>query len=101
MSVLNEVLDANKKYVESFGEKGKLALPPARQFAILTCMDARLDPAKYAGLSEGDAHVFVTLVHAHLMMQFAHLLSHTNFLAQRNGLSFTTAIAAWSSLQTR
>ena len=34
-----------------------MALPPARQFAILTCMDARLDPAKYAGLSEGDAHV--------------------------------------------
>jgi carbonic anhydrase len=57
MSVLNEVLDANNKYVASFGEKGKLALPPARQFAILTCMDARLDPAKYAGLSEGDAHV--------------------------------------------
>ena len=57
MSVLNEVVDANNKYVESFGEKGKLALPPARQFAILTCMDARLDPAKYAGLSEGDAHV--------------------------------------------
>src|ERR1700692_4002325 len=25
--------------------------------AILTCMGARLDPAKYAGLSEGDAHV--------------------------------------------
>ena len=57
MSVLNEVLEANKKYVSGFGEKGKLALPPARQFAILTCMDARLDPAKYAGLSEGDAHV--------------------------------------------
>jgi len=32
-------------------------MPPARQFAILTCMDARLDPAKYAGLAEGDAHV--------------------------------------------
>lgn len=57
MSVLQEVLSANKKYVEGFGEKGNLALPPARQFAILTCMDARLDPAKYAGLSEGDAHV--------------------------------------------
>lgn len=57
MSVLNEVLAANAQYVENFGEKGKLALPPARQFAILTCMDARLDPAKYAGLSEGDAHV--------------------------------------------
>jgi carbonic anhydrase len=57
MAVLDEVLAANKSYVASFGEKGALALPPARQFAILTCMDARLDPAKYAGLSEGDAHV--------------------------------------------
>ena len=57
MSVLKEVLDANAAYVQGFGEKGSLALPPARQFAILTCMDARLDPAKYAGLSEGDAHV--------------------------------------------
>jgi carbonic anhydrase len=27
------------------------------RFAILTCMDARLDPAKYGGLAEGDAHV--------------------------------------------
>jgi len=57
MSVLNEVLSANKNYVEGFGERGALALPPARRFAILTCMDARLDPAKYAGLVEGDAHV--------------------------------------------
>jgi carbonic anhydrase len=32
-------------------------MPPGRRFAILTCMDARLDPVKYAGLSEGDAHV--------------------------------------------
>jgi carbonic anhydrase len=55
--VLKEVLSANKKYSEQFGEKGKLAMPPARRFAILTCMDARLDPAKYAGLSEGDAHI--------------------------------------------
>ena len=57
MSVHLEVLAANAAYAESFGSKGELALPPARQFAILTCMDARLDPAKYAGLSEGDAHV--------------------------------------------
>ena len=54
--VLTEVLGANRDYAASF-EKGDLAMPPARQFAILTCMDARLDPAKYAGLSEGDAHV--------------------------------------------
>lgn len=56
-TVLNEVLAANAAYAEGFGEKGRLALPPARGFAILTCMDARLDPAKYAGLAEGDAHV--------------------------------------------
>jgi carbonic anhydrase len=57
MSVLEEVLAANDTYASSFGAKAKLGLPPARRFAILTCMDARLDPAKYAGLSEGDAHV--------------------------------------------
>src|ERR1700712_5256118 len=57
MSVLPEVLAANATYAAEFGEKSELALPPARHFAILTCMDARLDPAKYAGLSEGDAHV--------------------------------------------
>jgi carbonic anhydrase len=56
-NVLSEVLAANGSYAASFGDKGKLALPPARKFAILTCMDARIDPAKLAGLSEGDAHV--------------------------------------------
>jgi carbonic anhydrase len=56
-TVLNDVLRANDKYAASFGDKGKLALPPARQFAILTCMDARLHPSKFAGLAEGDAHV--------------------------------------------
>jgi len=55
--ILDEVLKANHAYAASFGEKGKLPMPPGRRFAILTCMDARLDPAKFAGLSEGDAHV--------------------------------------------
>jgi carbonic anhydrase len=55
--ILKEVLASNATYAESFGEKAKLAMPPARRFAILTCMDARLDPAKFAGLAEGDAHV--------------------------------------------
>ncbi len=55
--ILTEVLSANQSYAATFGEKANLALPPARGFAILTCMDARLDPAKYAGLAEGDAHV--------------------------------------------
>lgn len=53
----DEVLRANQTYVKNFGDKGKLGLPPARRIAILTCMDARIDPAKLAGLREGDAHV--------------------------------------------
>lgn len=57
MSVLNEVLTANEAYAANFGARSELALPPARRFAILACMDARMDPAKFAGLSEGDAHV--------------------------------------------
>src|SRR3977135_2818810 len=57
MSILQEVLKANETYAARFGAKSQLAMPPARRFAILTCMDARLDPAKFAGLSEGDAHV--------------------------------------------
>jgi carbonic anhydrase len=55
--ILDDVLSANQQYVAAFNDKGSLALPPARGLAILTCMDARLDPAKYAGLAEGDAHV--------------------------------------------
>lgn len=55
--VLEEVLAANARYANSFGDKANLPMPPGRRFAVLTCMDARLDPAKYAGLAEGDAHV--------------------------------------------
>ena len=55
--ILSEVLAANQAYAKNFGNKGQLPMPPARHFAILTCMDARLDPGKYAGLAEGDAHV--------------------------------------------
>jgi carbonic anhydrase len=54
---LREVLDANRRYVENFGDKAKLVGAPKRRLAILTCMDARMDPAKFAGLNEGDAHV--------------------------------------------
>jgi carbonic anhydrase len=55
--IKEEVLAANANYSTNFGDKGKLPMPPGRCFAVLTCMDARLDPAKYAGLAEGDAHV--------------------------------------------
>jgi carbonic anhydrase len=55
-NIFDEVLGANAQYAGAF-DKGDLPMPPGRHFAILTCMDARLDPAKYAGLAEGDAHV--------------------------------------------
>jgi carbonic anhydrase len=55
--ILSGVLEANAEYSANFTSKEKLAMPPARRLAILTCMDARLDPAKFAGLAEGDAHV--------------------------------------------
>jgi len=56
-TVLDEVLAANAAYAADFGDKANLPMPPGRHFAILTCMDARLDPARFAGLAEGDAHI--------------------------------------------
>jgi carbonic anhydrase len=56
-TIVDEVLSANATYARSFGDRRRLAMPPSRRFAVLTCMDARLDPAKFAGLAEGDAHV--------------------------------------------
>jgi carbonic anhydrase len=56
MSVLDELQTANEAYASQFS-KGALPMPPARHFAVVTCMDARLDPAKFLGLEEGDAHV--------------------------------------------
>ena len=61
--ILHEVLDANKAYVADFGDKKDLALPPA-------ICDARLDPAKYAGLSEGDAHVIRNAMKQRVLLFF-------------------------------
>jgi carbonic anhydrase len=56
MSVVDEVTAANERYASGFA-KGELPTPPARKLAVVTCMDARLDPARFLGLEEGDAHV--------------------------------------------
>jgi carbonic anhydrase len=56
MSVVDEVTEANERYASEFA-KGDLPLPPGRKLAVVTCMDARLDPARFLGLEEGDAHV--------------------------------------------
>jgi carbonic anhydrase len=56
MAVRDEIQSANEQYASSF-DKGGLPMPPGRKFAVVTCMDARLDPAGFLGLDEGDAHV--------------------------------------------
>ena len=56
MSVIDEVTAANENYASGFA-KGSLPAPPGKKLAVVTCMDARLDPARFLGLEEGDAHV--------------------------------------------
>ena len=56
MPVTDEIRSANERYSQGFS-KGDLPMPPGRQFAVVTCMDARIDPARALGLEEGDAHV--------------------------------------------
>ena len=56
MSAIDQLLENNERYSESF-EGGDLPIPPAKKIAIVTCMDARLSPYVMLGLHEGDAHV--------------------------------------------
>jgi carbonic anhydrase len=55
MSVVPEYLDRNADYVATFA--GQRPLPPAKQLAVVACMDARLHVSKVLGLEEGDAHI--------------------------------------------
>jgi carbonic anhydrase len=55
-SVTDQVVQANQEFAQTF-EHGHLRMPPARNLAVLTCMDARLHPEKFLGLDFGDAHV--------------------------------------------
>lgn len=56
MAVFDEFLESNGQYAESFDD-GDLSAPPARQVAVVTCMDARLDPWQFLGMDLGDAHI--------------------------------------------
>src|SRR5436305_8969781 len=56
MSEVDRLREANASFAEGF-DKGDLEIPPARPLAVLTCIDARLDPARFLGLDIGDAHV--------------------------------------------
>ncbi len=53
----DKILAANQEFIKQFGDRAELASPPAKKLAVLTCMDARMDPIKFAGLTDGDAHI--------------------------------------------
>ena len=99
--IVDDVMAANAAYVNEFGDKGDLAIPPSRQFAILTCMDARLDPAKYAGLAEGDAHVIRNAGGREVTTQSDLWSFRISFWALMNGLLSTIPSVGWKHLQTR
>ncbi len=55
MTATDELLANNEAYAAEFG--GLLPLPPARQLAVVACMDARLNVYGLLGLQEGESHV--------------------------------------------
>ncbi|HEX7459401.1 MAG TPA: carbonic anhydrase, partial [Acidimicrobiales bacterium] len=54
--MLDEFLDANAAYADTFTLRG---IPPvaARGFALVTCMDSRIEPLTMLGLRPGDAKI--------------------------------------------
>jgi carbonic anhydrase len=55
--LLKRVLAANEIYAAQFGIRKELTVTPRLHCAVLTCMDARLDPHRFLGLAEGEAHI--------------------------------------------
>ncbi|ESZ90134.1 carbonate dehydratase [Sclerotinia borealis F-4128] len=54
--IQKNLIEFNNIYAASF-EQGDLALPPAKKYAVVTCMDARIDPSAAFGIALGDAHI--------------------------------------------
>jgi len=57
MSAIQQNVEAASAAYSASFTQGHLALPPAKQYLVLTCMDARIDPARAFGIDLGDAHV--------------------------------------------
>ena len=98
--VVNEVVAGNQAYAQAF-EPRRASTASSRAFAIFTCMDARLDPAKYAGLAEGDAHVIRNAGGRATDDAVRSLVIPLKPPGSANGSSFITRTAEWSSLPTR
>lgn len=52
----DELIEQNRRVADAVKTPG-MAAAPSRHVAIVTCMDARLDPLTELGLNIGDAHV--------------------------------------------
>ena len=56
MSLAEHIQQQNARYASRF-DRSTLALPPARRWAIVACMDARLTVEEVVGIGTGDAHI--------------------------------------------
>ncbi|PSO48530.1 MAG: carbonic anhydrase [Actinobacteria bacterium QS_8_72_14] len=56
MSAIDQLVENNQQYAADF-DQANLPVPPSRQVAVVTCMDARLDVYGLLGLDLGEAHV--------------------------------------------
>jgi carbonic anhydrase len=56
VSAIDELLAANERYAAEL-TGGGLPAPPAKQLAVIACMDARIDVIRALGLQPGDAHI--------------------------------------------
>lgn len=56
MTELERILEANRAFAEGF-DGSALGAKPGRPVLVLTCIDARMDPAAMLGFELGDANV--------------------------------------------
>lgn len=56
MTATDQLLGNNAEYAESFEHQG-ISAAPVLKIAVVTCMDARLDPARALGIGVGEAHI--------------------------------------------
>lgn len=90
MSMIDEVLSANREYAKTH-EQRHMSPRPRRRLCVVTCMDTRLT-LRSLGLTDGDAHVLrnaggivtddvirsVVISHHLLGTQEVMLINHTN-----------------------
>ncbi len=56
MAMFDDLLEANDQYQQSFRDSG-MPGRAARELAVLTCIDSRIDPLAMLGLQPGDAKI--------------------------------------------